>query len=292
LGKTLLGQRTVIVGDFASDGALVEKLKTNVNGNYDLVGLVSLNADEVGKFYHGLPVLSSLERLEDCFESPDSPFKFMKRKSGRIQQIIFSTQRIPFSRILEVMSRSREAGQRLSFKLVPSHLDVIIGKAGIDQVTEVPLLEIENRLSRLGPKLAKRIFDVVVAGLFLIIGAPLFGIAWLLGGKLQSRRLLTPNGRHLRVWQLARGGRLAKWPWLWAILSGHLTWVGMAIPPEDELLERQPEINIPLGVTDLAKIHRRGPLSPEEKNKLYLYYVTHYTPLLDLEILFRTLFKI
>jgi lipopolysaccharide/colanic/teichoic acid biosynthesis glycosyltransferase len=113
-----------------------------------------------------------------------------------------------------------------------------------------------------------------------------------LGGKLQSRLFLTPAGQHLRLWQLSRGGRPAKWPWLFAILFGHLSWVGRAIPPENELLERRPEINLPLGITDLTKINRRGTLSPEEKNKLYLYYVTHYTPLLDLEILFRTCFKI
>ncbi|MGH7451559.1 MAG: glycosyltransferase, partial [bacterium] len=182
LGRTLLGQRTVIVGDFASDGALVEKLKMNpALRGYDLLGLVSLDGDEVGKFYAGLPVLASLERFDEWLKSPSGlraenpniPLKFIKRKSGRIQQVIFSTQRIPFGRILEVMSRSREAGQRLSFKLVPSHLDVIIGKSGIDQVTEVPLLEIENRLAKFGPALAKRLFDVTLAGFSLLVLSPL-----------------------------------------------------------------------------------------------------------------------
>jgi GT2 family glycosyltransferase/lipopolysaccharide/colanic/teichoic acid biosynthesis glycosyltransferase len=292
LGQTLLGQRTVIVGDFASDGTLVEKLK--MNGNYDLLGLVSLDGDEVGKFYAGLPVLASLERFDELLraENPNSPLKFIKGKSGRIQQVIFSTQRIPFGRILEVMSRSREAGQRLSFKLVPSHLDVIIGKSGIDQVTEVPLLEIENRLAKFGPALAKRLFDVALAGFSLLVLSPLVLVAWPFLGKLHSRVILAPDHSPIRLWQFSRGGRFAKWPWLLAILSGKLSWVGLEIPSGSESAVSHAGIDLPLGLTGLAQINRRVQLSQEEKDRLYLYYVTHYSPLLDLEIIFRKMFRV
>jgi lipopolysaccharide/colanic/teichoic acid biosynthesis glycosyltransferase len=184
----------------------------------------------------------------------------------------------------------------LSFKLVPSHLDVIIGKSGIDQVTQVPLLEIENRLLQFWPALAKRFFDIMWAGIFAVIFAPFFLLVWLSlacirMGKLQARTVITPRHGALRLWQLSRGGRLAKWPWLLAILSGKLSWVGVAIPPLEATL-KPPEIDLPFGVTDVAKINRHAQLSQEEKNKLYLYYVTHYSPLLDLEILLRTLFRI
>jgi hypothetical protein len=286
--RTLFGERTLIVGDFASDGALVEKLKTNMNGNYDLVGLVSLDADEVGKSYFGLPVLTSLGRLEDWLHAE----KTAPARRKRIQQIIFSTQRIPFGRILEVMLRSREAGQRLSFKLVPSHLDVIIGKSGIDQVTEVPLLEIENRLAKFWPALAKKIFDVALAGFSLLVLAPLVLIMWPFLGKLRSHVILTPAGRQIRLWQFSRRGRFAKWPWLLTILSGKLSWVGLEIPSDSESVVSKTGIDLPLGLTGLAQINRRTQLSQEEKNRLYLYYVTHYSPLLDLEILFRKMFGI
>jgi len=281
VGKTLLGRRTVIIGDFSTDSILVEKLKTNLKSGDDLVGLVSLNSHEVGKFYQGLPVLTSLEELDKWLQATPH---------HRIQQLIFSTQRIPFGRILEVMSHQRQ--QRLNFKLVPSHLDVIIGKSGIDQIAEVPLLEIENRLSRFWPALGKRAFDVLLAGIFLLGFAPIFIILWLAGGKLQSRTIPTPEGRGLRLWELSRGGRWAKWPWLFAILAGKLSWVGLEIPAENAPNFLSGEIDLPFGATGLAQINRRGQLSPEEKNKLYLYYVTHYTPLLDLEILFRKLFRI
>jgi lipopolysaccharide/colanic/teichoic acid biosynthesis glycosyltransferase len=218
--------------------------------------------------------------------------QFIKGKSGRIQQVIFSTQRIPFGRILEVMSQSREAGQRLSFKLVPSHLDVIIGKSGIDQVTEVPLLEIENRLAKFGPVLAKRLFDVALAGISLLILSPLVLLMWPFLGKLRSRVIVTPTGRQIRLWQFSRGGRFAKWPLLLTILSGKLSWVGLEIPADNQTAVTHTGIDLPLGLTGLAQINRRAQLSQEEKNRLYLYYVTHYSPLLDLEIVFRKMFRI
>ncbi len=291
--------RTIIVGDFETDGALVEKLKIRTGfglpgqgfqGKYNLVGLVSLRASEVGKEYAGVPVLTSLDDLTEWLNAA---------KDHRIQQVIFSTQRIPFGRILEVISKSpgasaktlgRKVGGGISFKLVPSHLDVIIGKSGIDQVAETPLLEIENRLSRFWPALGKRVLDVSLAGFFMLVGAPFFLLAWLFGGSLQSQTIQLPDGRSSRLWKLVRGGKLAKWPWLLAILSGKLSWVGFAVSSVQVV-----NYKMPLALIDVTQIHSTGggsQLSDEEKNKLYLYYVTHYSPFLDLEILFRTIFRI
>ena len=325
--------RTIIVGDFETDGALVEKLKTQpalaptarhavpkalgrpgtgfgFQGKYNLVGLVSLNANEVGKEYAGVPVLTSLDDLAEWLNAAND---------HRIQQVIFSTQRIPFGRILEVISKSprpsskifgRKVGGGLSFKLVPSHLDVIIGKSGIDQVAETPLLEIENRLSRFWPALGKRVLDVSLAAFFLLVGAPFFLLAWLFRGSLQPQTIQLPDGGSLRLWQLPRssfkvfqrkgGGKLAKWPWLLAILSGKLSWVGLAVASKEQVTNSPKNkidhsVSLPLALIDVAQIHRadgRSQLLDEEKNKLYLYYVTHYSPFLDLEILLRTIFRI
>ncbi len=281
--------RTIVVGEFAADGALLEKLKMRWEGNFDFVGLVSLNATEVGNYYASLPVLTDLERLNAWLDSA---------LDHRIQQVIFSTPRIPFGDILEIMSRPRE--QRLSFKLIPSHLDVMIGKPGIDQLTEVPLLEIENRLLRFWPAFGKRMLDVALAGFFLIFGAPFFLLLWLFkalsGWTIGDGRKAKGESRTLRHSFF----NLRNWPRLLAILSGKLSWVGVAIPSDVDafpvLAKENRKIDahrlqLPLGIIDLARINRRGQLSQEEKNKLYLYYVTHYSPLLDLEILLRTFFR-
>lgn len=272
--RALGGVRTLVVGDFASDSALVERLKMNLQSNYEIVGLVSIDTAQVGTTHAGLPVLAALDDLDKFLHAPGG---------SRIQQVIFSTQRVPFDRIIGAMSRSREAGQRISFKLVPSHLDVIIGKASIDAITEVPLVEIENRLQRLGPGLTKRFFDVVLATFALLLLAPFFILLMLLRRKVE---ITEASG--LRLFSLKNGGRLGKWPWLWEILRGRLSWVGreLSAPPCAQTLGLLP------GLTGLAQVHRNAALSQEEKDKYELYYVTHYSPVLDLEILFRAVFRI
>lgn len=282
LGRTLLGARTIIVGDFISDGPLVERLKLNVEGSYELIGLVSLAPEQIGQSYAGLPVIASLDELEELLQSPSA---------HRIQQVIFSTQRVPFDRIIRVMSRPRK--QPISFKLAPSHLDVIIGKSGIDAIADVPLVEIENRLLEPLPRLSKRVFDVVLATALLLLTAPFFLLRWLFVRKFESLSLQLPQRPTVKLWHLRGGGRLDRWPWLWEILRGRLTWVGREIFEEAGESGRSKEIDLPPGLTGLAQVRKRKiPLSQEEKDKYYLYYVTHYSPLLDLEILFRATFRI
>ncbi len=274
------GVRTLVVGDFVSDEALVERLKMNLQSNYELVGLVSIDPSQVGNSHAGLPVIAALDDLDKLLHTSGGP---------RIQQVIFSTQRVPFDRIIGAMSRQRT--QRISFKLVPSHLDVIIGKASIDAIAEVPLVEIENRLQRFGPALSKRLFDLGLATFALLLLAPFFILRWLMIRKFESMEV-TGAQPPVRLRSLTGSGRLGKWLWLWEILAGRLTWVGreLTAAPNEQL--RSQHIGLQPGLTGLAQVHRNANLSQEEKDKYHLYYVTHYSPVLDLEILFRAIFRI
>lgn len=279
-GQTTRGLRTLVVGDFSADGSLVERLKMNVRGNYELVGLISLEAAQVGQSHAGVPVIAALDDLEELLQSPSR---------RHIQQVIFSTQRVPYDRIIGVMARPRR--QRLSFKLAPSHLEVIIGKSGIDEIADVPLVEIKNRLNDFWPRLSKRVFDAGLALLALFFFFPLFVLRALRRRRFEVFEVAGVQPP-LRLRYLPHGGRAGKWLWLWAILAGRLSWVGRELSAEPTEQQRSRQIGLPPGITGLAQVHHRRALSQEEKDRYYLYYVTHYSPLLDLEILFRAAFRI
>ncbi len=277
---TMRGLRTLIVGDFSAESSLVERLKTNVQGNYELVGLISLDPTHLGQVHGGLPVIATLDELDELLQSPSR---------HRIEQVIFSTQRVPYDRIFGAMSRQRK--QRISFKLAPSQLDVIIGKAGIDAITAVPLVEIKNRLNFFWPRLGKRVFDIALAALALLVLFPFF--VW---HGLRARRFeqLEVAGMQppMRLRYLPQAGRAGRWLWFWPVLTGRLSWVGreLTAAPTEQL--RSQQIGLPPGLTGLAQVNRQRALSQEEKDQYYLYYVTHYSPLLDLEILLRATFRI
>ena len=279
-GHTVRGLRTLVVGDFNADCSLVERLKMNVHGNYELVGLICLEAAHVGRSFADVPVIATLDDLDELLHSS---------ARHRFEQVIFSTHRVTYDRIIGAMSRQRK--QRIIFKLAPSQLDVIIGKSSIDAIAAVPLVEIKNRLRLFWPRLSKRVFDASLAAIALVVLFPMFVWHW-----LKSRRFehveVAGTQPHLRLRFLPAGGRAGKWSWFWAILRGRLSWVGRELTAAPTEQSRSSQIGLPPGITGLAQVHRPRVLSAEEKDKYDLYYVTHYSPLLDVEILFRATFRI
>ncbi len=286
LGKTLLGRRTVIVGDFASGEELLHKLTSRVDGGYQVVGLVSVRRSDVGHTYHGLKVLGHVDDLSEVLERE------------RIQEVIFSTRRLSYDRILGIISRAANRG--VNFKLVPSSLEVIIGKATIDRIDDIPLVEVDYRLHRNAYRYTKRVFDLVFAAVGTILLFPVFlWRRYLCGWQLARVQVFGPGRRPLQVFELRRpdgsdGGWARGIPWLWSILRGDFTFVGAEVVevPGGINGELPKGVELRPGLTGLVQVNRDMPLSREDKERYYLYYLKNYSPLLDLEIIFKAIFKI
>jgi len=174
----------------------------------------------------------------------------------------------------------------------------------------------------------KRLFDVSAAIGGLIVLLPVFlGLALLIRIKLGSPvffrqqrpglrgkpfslikfRTMTnarddqgdllPDGVRLTSFgKFLRSTSLDELPELWNVLLGAMSLVGPR-PLLMRYLERYTEEQkrrheVRPGITGWAQIHGRNALSWEEKFKLDVWYVDHYSLTLDLKILFLTLWKI
>jgi len=174
----------------------------------------------------------------------------------------------------------------------------------------------------------KRLFDVSAAIGGLIVLLPVFlGLALLIRIKLGSPvffrqqrpglrgkpfslikfRTMTnarddqgdllPDGVRLNSFgKFLRSTSLDELPELWNVLLGAMSLVGPR-PLLMRYLERYTEEQkrrheVRPGITGWAQIHGRNALSWEEKFKLDVWYVDHYSLTLDLKILFLTLWKI
>lgn len=278
-GKTLLARRTLVVGDFSKGEQILEKLKIRIGAGYEIVGLVSLNPNDVGLEYNGWQVLADVEQIQSA----------IRQKS--IQEVIFSTHRIPYNRVLRIISEGRSS--RVNFKLIPSNLDVIIGKASIDQLSEIPLLEIDYKLAHRQQRIFKRIFDIVLSFLTFVTCLPFFVILLLTKlGRLQKKSLTSTGSseQSIVVYEIARGGMIGKLFWLLPVLKGRLSIVGSEL--NANLTDKAPEPHLKPGLTGLVQINQHRKLTGEEKEKFQLFYLTNYSPLLDVEIIFKTLFKV
>ena len=278
LGHTLLARRTVIVGDFSKGEKILSKLKSRIGHGYEIIGLISLNPRDLGKSYNGVKVIGTIDNL----------FEAVRDKN--IQEVIFSTHRIQYHQILKIIAANKS--QKVNFKLIPTHLDVIIGKASIDQISDVPVVDIEYRLSHRGYRAMKRLFDLFGASLLLMVTGPLYLFHLKLKRAETEQKTVAAceKSPQIQVREI-KGKKIPSLaPWLWLVIQGRLSLVG-----------REPEISdipeaisrfLKPGLTGLVQVNRDKNLTKKEKEKYQLFYLTNYSPLLDLEILFKAIFKV
>ncbi|HEX2029477.1 MAG TPA: sugar transferase, partial [Nitriliruptorales bacterium] len=104
---------------------------------------------------------------------------------------------------------------------------------------------------------------------------------------------IIPAGRWVRAM------RLDELPQVWNVLRGEMSLVGPR--PERPMLTAQFEelipgytrrYEIPPGITGLAQVHGRYDTDPEYKLGYDLQYMVNWSPMLDLEILLRTLWVV
>ena len=101
--------------------------------------------------------------------------------------------------------------------------------------------------------------------------------------------------RRTRIGRLLRQWSLDELPQIWNVLRGEMSVVGPR-PERPELTTRYEELipgyarrhEIPPGITGLAQIHGRYHTDPEYKLGHDLQYLVNWSPVLDLQILGRT----
>ncbi len=168
----------------------------------------------------------------------------------------------------------------------------------------------------------KRVLDVVVATILLIILAPLAAAIVVLtyfdvgapvtfwqqrigrGGRefflFKFRTYKAPfhrNGgpvahdsRLSKIGAVIRATRLDEIPQLFNILRGDMSLIGpRPLLPVDQPADPRSRLLVRPGVTGWAQVIGGTAVSAEEKDALDVWYIHHATPLLDLKIILRTL---
>lgn len=170
----------------------------------------------------------------------------------------------------------------------------------------------------------KRIFDIVLSFLVLILLSPLFlaiGIAIKLdspGPVFFSQRRTGKNGRIFRIYKFrtmaknndiydttrqdnrTRVGRILRkfsldeLPQFWNVLKGEMSIVGPRPWISDYLLYMAPSerrrLRVRPGITGLAQVNGRNNLNVHQKIRYDLEYIEHLGPIEDLRVVFRTIF--
>ncbi len=261
---SLFGRRTLIVGTGESALTVLRKLRARVGDGYEVVGFVSTYGTEVGEERAGLEVVGSVENVGKVISE------------NRVTEVIFSTDGLSYKDILSVIARSRSRG--VNFRLVPNSLEAIIGKASIDELDPIPLVEIEYNIHKSVNRIVKRSFDIFTSFLLLISLYPLKMLVGAISGKGKRDEMK-------KSW-------IERLP---GVFSGRLSFVGLPYAESrhagltDHLVSLNGQASSlgPYGLTGIVQIQSEGRMEPEETEQLKLYYAKNQSLALDMEILLK-----
>jgi len=218
----------------------------------------------VGEEIAGLSVVGSIDNIGKVIQDL------------KVGDVIFSTQTLSYTDILSVIGRTRELA--VNFHLVPTTLEVIIGKGSVDSLNELPLVQITYNIEKTTNRALKRLFDVLVSLLLLISIYPFIYFKKVLTGNTRSNYiLLLPSvlsGRRSLVGPPETSHQIGSGPGKdLAVRQGHIGTLYLGKP----------------GLTGLIQLQRNRSLSDQEREQYNLYYAKNQSLALDTEILLKTM---
>jgi GT2 family glycosyltransferase/lipopolysaccharide/colanic/teichoic acid biosynthesis glycosyltransferase len=255
--RSLFGRRTLIVGVERDGQAVLHKLQGRIGGGYEVVGFVDRDRKRIGERIGGVEILGSIDNISKVVEEK------------HVSEVIFSTDSLSYGAILSIIARMSSRG--VNFRLVPSSMDVIIGKTHIDVLDDIPLVEIDYNINRIRNKVVKRTFDIFMSSILMIITWPLSIIH---RSGVKDRSGITEWYRLLP-----------------RVLKGEMSIVGPQSDTAGPLVAGSKRTDLFLGktgITGLVQINRRTDLTLEEVEKYNLYYAKNQSLVLDIEILLKT----
>jgi hypothetical protein len=246
---SIVAKRVLIVGTGANVSSLIKKLKNRTSENIKVVGVVDYDLRRVGEKIDGVEIIGSISSIEKII------------RERKINDVIFLSDEVPYSQILSVISRVRD--RSVNFKLALVGSDLILSKASIDTLDDIPVLDIDYNVNKFLNRFAKRVFDIIFTIPLLIFVYPLIYLKKFSGkkvGNFDEKILLLPK-----------------------VLSGKLSLVGRPLdsPDEKNYLGKK-------GLTGIVQISDHENLSEEEIERLNIFYARNQSLALDIEILIRT----
>ena len=278
LGKDLFAKPTLVIGKGKGLKILYDKLASYKSIDYDLKGWVNAADTEDELILSDAHYLGSLDNLRGII------------KLYKIRQIIFSAQSLSYEQILRLMSTIKDSA--IEFKMVPSNLEVVIGKSHIERLDEYPLLDINYSLGRRFNRILKRILDLFISTGFLLLMSPLLaGSQILFRHRYHKIPLVTVDDRPFFIYRLKDRGKTGIkeiGSLFWQVFRGSLSLVGSPLRPVGKTNKKY---YYKAGLTGLAQINQKKINSPEDEERYHLYYLKNQSTFLDLEIILKALWK-
>lgn len=268
----LFTRKTIIIGADDEGLRIADSLLKRFDTGLELIGIIDTKLPEEE---NKLPIdfIGQLSDLRDLV------VKY------RIRELIFSTSAFTNKEILNLMNQTKDL--RLTYRMIPRKQEILLGKASIEDIGDLSFLNIEYSLFYSLHRLTKRVFDLTISLLTLIIFSPIILLLLLLKkGRKKQYWGLEGNKFNVTIFNV-RSRFIRELPLLFAVLLGDLSLVGSTM---FEITESNPNLICQPGLTGLERI-RSIEFNPEDRLALDHYYVQNQSFTMDLEIIMKTVFS-
>lgn len=241
--------KTLMVG--GNENAL--ELYTEIKGQpknlgYDFVGFIDSNGNSKNILHEHLPLKGTLPQLKKIVEEEN------------IEEVIIAIESYDHNKLRDIINDLFDFEDKIVIKIIPDMYDILLGHVKMNHVFGAILIEIEQELMPRWQVVVKRLFDILVSSLVLILLAPLYLFIMLrvrmsspgpifyfqsrVGSKgkpfkiIKFRSMYTDAERHgpqlssdtdsrVTPWgKVMRKWRLDELPQFWNVLKGEMSIVG------------------------------------------------------------------
>lgn len=151
-------QRVLIVGRGEAAREIIRELKNRAEWGYEVVGLIDNDARLIGNRVDGAKVLGTIDDLVPLI------------RTHEVNRVIVASP-LAHRDMLEELARSASTNVRL--EVIPDLYEIYIGKVDHALVSDIPLIQLTREPAANWVYLVKRLFDMLLASIGLLLSLPL-----------------------------------------------------------------------------------------------------------------------
>ncbi|MBN1446891.1 MAG: undecaprenyl-phosphate glucose phosphotransferase [Bacteroidetes bacterium] len=184
----VISRSALIVGSFRQSRELYDSVLEYPMLGFRVIGYVSTHT--IGDKTR-VPHLGSVEQLEDVL------------REHPVQEVLIALPSSEHDLLLDIIGKC--SAFNVKIKIRPDMYDIISGQARTNQLYGIPLIEISPQLMQPWERVVKRLMDIVVSLLVLVLGLPIWLLVALLikltsrGPVFYTQERVGKNGRIFRM---------------------------------------------------------------------------------------------